>query len=185
MADQPSGFFGVQNNSGSADGAGLSTEELQKATAAVLIAAARSDGSIAPAELSAIVSAVEKHLHLSSAKARELVEWASASQSPLDSFVETIREKLSTADREQVLRCAWAVILRDSAIALDEGKFVVSLRQALGLSMEQSVLARKEAEGVSFDGFKELVDASKEMIDQTHEAASHGHLLDTNPKLKP
>lgn len=144
-------------------------DDVKLAAAAVLIAAARSDGMFGVEEQNAMISGIATRLHVDPDKVGGLLDNASdAYQSaPLESFLEVVRTQMTTEQREAVLVVAWAVIASDGIVTDEENKFAVGLRHSLGLSLEQSLRARKMAEEVEQDGFKELLENTAEVIGAT------------------
>ena len=145
-------------------------DKVKLAAAAVLIAAARSDGVFGVEEAGATLEGLETHLGVEPEKVQALFDQASDAYQtfPFNSFLETLRTSMSDGEREAVLSIAWAVIGADGIVTEEETKFATRLRQSLGLSLEQSLRARKTAEHVSQDGFHEFVQASAEVVTDTH-----------------
>ena len=140
--------------------------DLRLATAAVLVAAALADQVFTAAEKSRILSALTARLGVSPLEAQTLVIEANAedSQHKIEQFAARLREKLDIEERVNLLALTFSVIASDQESTADENVFAVKLRQQLGLSMEQSLRARKFAEHITLDGFKETVEASAEVV---------------------
>ncbi len=144
-------------------------DNVKLAAAAVLIGAARADGMFGVEEQEAILSGISLRLGVGGDKIGELLDQASDAfqASPLENFLETLRTRMNSDQLESILSIAWAVMAADGIVTEEETKFAVGLRQSLGLSLEQSLRARKMAEGCGQDGFKELLENSAEVISAT------------------
>lgn len=145
-------------------------DKVKLAAAAVLIAAARADGVFGVEEAGATLQGLETYLGVESTKVQALFDSASDAYQtfPFNTFLETLRTNMNDEEREAVLSIAWAVIGADGIVTEEETAFATQLRHSLGLSLEQSLRARKAAEHVTQDGFHEFVEQSAEVVSDTH-----------------
>jgi uncharacterized tellurite resistance protein B-like protein len=143
--------------------------DLRLATAVVLIAAAFSDQDFAPVERASAVNLLSTHLNIPRVQAESLIAEAQNKDNlqKLDAFATQLREKLDIDERVNVLALSWRIIAADQVSTADETMFEVKLRQQLGLSMEQGMLARKLSEHITIDGFKEVIEGSSEVVSAT------------------
>lgn len=144
------------------------TEEHTKlAVATVLLSAAKADAHFAKEERVTLLEQLEKRLGISREEAISLEAQAEVAEHShlLSQYTDLLVKELSVSQREFILALAWSLITADQKVAQEESAFAVKLRVSLGLSLEQSLRARKSAEGLKQDGFKEMVEASKEVHD--------------------
>jgi uncharacterized tellurite resistance protein B-like protein len=143
--------------------------DLQFATAVVLVAAAFADRSFAPVEQQQVISALTTRLNVPRVQAESLIAEAQDKRNlqKLAECTAGLRDKLDVEERVNLLALTWKIIASDQVSTADENAFAVNLRQQLGLSMEQSLRARKISEMVAIDGFKEVVEASPEVVGAT------------------
>ena len=167
MLDKLRGFFSVAQPL--AEQTIMTSEDLRLATAVILVACASTDRDFSASEYESIASLIQRHLKLSQIEVTKLIDAAATSEnvSMLAQFVSEIREHLTPQQREQVLSCAWAVIFADGICSDSEKSFASELRHSLGLSLEQALRARKLAEGVTTDGFKDFLSSSEEVMQAT------------------
>ena len=164
MFEEVRGFFGVRQRVEPTT-VEASSEDLRLAAGVVLIAAAKVDGHFDAAEADFIMDTVEQKFGLPREKVDEFLAGASSAldlASP-QSFINVINRHFSLDQRETILSVVWAVILSDGEATESESAFAAGLRTTLGLTLEQALRARKEAEGVGIDGFKEILEASPEV----------------------
>lgn len=174
MMDEVRGYFleglsGSKNPQAGVNLQNVHTDNLRSAAAVILINAAKSDLQIDSKERLAIVDTIERHLALPRAKVTALLEQheGSATSSKLNQFTQIIKKDFDLKQRTEILSWVWAVIAADGIATNEESSFAANLRNALGLSLEQAIQARKLAEHVELDGFKEPVEADQSVIDTT------------------
>jgi len=135
--------------------------DLRLATAVVLLEMAQVDGHYSSDEGRRIFLILEKEFGLTKEKTHELLEKTEINvggQTRLDHFIGIINSHFDTVQRQRILADAWRVIAADGETSQAEGKFAVRLREKLGLSMEQSLRARKLAEdGVDLGDTSKLI----------------------------
>ena len=102
-----------------AGGNGRSRDELQVALAALLIEAAYSDDHFDQAERATIVGLLERRFNLSASDARALLvsgEAAASESAELFHFTRTINERLSPAERIELVEMLWGVAYADGVL---------------------------------------------------------------------
>jgi len=130
--------------------------------AVMLVGCASADHDFSPVEREELIGMLSARFELPKVQAQLLIEEAREPQklAKLEQAAEKLREHLSVDDRVELLSLAWKVIAADHVSTGEESAFAVKLRRLLGLSMEQALRARKMAEAIVQDGFKEHVEAS-------------------------
>ena len=165
MLNKIQGYFAPQGD----DNISLehSDEHIRLAVATVLLSAARADAHFAESEKALLLTQLQNRLGISAEEARTLESQAEIAETKhlLKQYAEMLANELSLAQREFILTLAWSIITADSVVAAQESAFAAQLRHMLGLSLEQSLRARKASEGTNQDGFKEIVEASKDVHD--------------------
>lgn len=141
-------------------------ESVRRAMVAVLVSAAKSDDSFSDDERNQIRELVATKLSVSRAQVESFIS-AADSSATLDQALAELRASLNETQRQQLLACVWSIIGSDYVARAGESKFAAKLRVDLGLTLEQALQAGKIAEGVTIDGFKELVEASAEVLPGT------------------
>lgn len=164
MTKELRNYFGFQAE-GNRSGQSLSTVDLKLAVTVILMAAAKADNAFAEKEVQLIAQTIAKRLQLSVEKVATLMNEATATTNSLSlpRYIQEIKSQFPVEQREQILAVAWAVIAADGVATQEESAFARSLRDSLGLSMEQALRARKAAENVTLDGFKEVVEAAQQV----------------------
>lgn len=154
------------------------TEDTRRAVATVLASAARADSHFAAEECEALVNMFECKLGLERQCALSLLS-GSETQAILDEAIDELREVLSLEQRELILGLTWAIIAADKLVETEEKAFAASLRNNLGLTLEQSLRARKIAEGITIDGFKEFVEAYQGAVTSRRPFEEVGDTIDS------
>jgi uncharacterized tellurite resistance protein B-like protein len=153
-------FGGIDTLSVDADGIRASSD-LRLATAVILLEIAQIDGAYSSEEGRSIFLTLEKEFGLTKENTHALLEDASINaggQRRMDHFVEIINSHFDVLQKQRILADAWRIISADGETSQQESKFAVTLREKLGLSMEQSLRARKLAEeGVDLGDAAKLV----------------------------
>lgn len=163
MLGKIQGYFGIGENENISL---LDAKEHTKiAVATILLSAALADENFGETEHSLLLKQLEHRFGISAADAEELLTHVQSpgSQELLVKYLQTLGNDLTIQQREHILTLAWGIIAADKVVTDEETRFAVKLRQLLGLSMEQSMRARKAAEGLTLDGFKEVVETSEEV----------------------
>jgi len=135
--------------------------DLRLATAVILLEMAQIDGQYSSDEGRSLFLVLEKEFGLTKEKTHALLEKAEVNvggQSQLDHFVNIINSHFDVVQKQRILADAWRIISADGETSQSESKFAVRLREKLGLSMEQSLRARKLAEeGVDLGDTSKLI----------------------------
>jgi uncharacterized tellurite resistance protein B-like protein len=117
----------------------------------LLEAASAGEGGVIPEELMKLSGQLFAQFGLSDAELGHLLEMAALLQKEPEKskkLLLTIREQFSHDQRVELLSIVWRVFMVDKKIDSCEGQKAVEIRQALGLTMEAAVAARKRAEEV-------------------------------------
>jgi uncharacterized tellurite resistance protein B-like protein len=135
--------------------------DLRLATAVILLEMAQVDGHYTSDEGRSLFLLLEKEFGLTKEKTHALLEKAEINvggATRLDHFVGIINSHFDELQRQRILADAWKIISADGETSQQESKFAVHLRAKLGLSMEQSLRARKLAEeGVDLGDTSKLI----------------------------
>lgn len=135
--------------------------DLRLATAVILLEMAQVDGQYTSDEGRSLFLLLEKEFGLTKEKTHALLERAEINvggQTRLDHFVGIINSHFDILQKQRILADAWRIISADGETSQQESKFAVRLREKLGLSMEQSLRARKLAEdGVDLGDTSKLI----------------------------
>lgn len=164
MTKELRNYFGYQAEE-NRSGHSLSSVDLKLAVTVILIAAAKADAGFADSEMQLIAKSIADRLHLSIDKVTDLINEAAAATNSLSlpRYIQEVKSQFPVEQREEILAVAWAVIAADGIATKEESAFARSLRDSLGLSMEQALRARKAAENVTLDGFKEVIEAAQQV----------------------
>ncbi len=123
--------------------------DLAVAVAAILIDIGRSDSAFESSEMQRILSLLEVEFQLSGAEAGQAYEVAEflqrTSSDKLEQLFAAIKTGFDVNQRVRVLGMAWKVLLADREIVASETQGTAHLRQQLGLSLEQALLAQRIA----------------------------------------
>lgn len=165
MLQKIGGYFGLDG----AENISLldAKEHTKLAVAVVLLECARIDHLLRAEERELIKKQLEHRLGITPHEASVLEAQAEEQHGAdlVGKYGATLVQELTVAQREFLLTLAWSVIASDGIVADAESQFAVRLRQMLGLSAEQSLRARKAAEGLTIDGTKELIESSSVVHD--------------------
>lgn len=135
--------------------------DLRLATAVILLEMAQVDGHYTSDEGRSLFLLLEKEFGLTKEKTHALLEKAEVNvggQTRLDYFVGIVNSHFDDLQKQRILADAWRIISADGEMSQQESKFAVRLREKLGLSMEQSLRARKLAEdGVDLGDTAKLI----------------------------
>lgn len=126
-----------------------SSRELKVATAFVLFELCRVDDSFARNELQTLLESFSQLFDCTDSETGEMMQVIEAlGDKPelLSRFCETLRSNFGADQRRSLLSIVWRIILADGEVEVDETRYATRLRALLGLSMEQAILARQEAE---------------------------------------
>jgi uncharacterized tellurite resistance protein B-like protein len=126
--------------------------QLQVAMVVTLLEAAGAGaGGVQPEELMKLSGQLFAQFGLSDGELGHLLEVAALLRKEPEKskkLLLTIREQFSYDQRVELLSIVWRIFMVDKKIESCEGQKAVEIRQALGLTMEAAVAARKRAEEV-------------------------------------
>jgi len=126
----------------------LGTEDARLALAALMVRAARADSMYEASEREEILARLAARHSLPDAKARALLAEAEALEAEAPDtvrFTRLIKQAVPYEDRADVMETLWAVALADGARAPEEDAFLRQLAPLLGVSDQDSALARQRA----------------------------------------
>jgi uncharacterized tellurite resistance protein B-like protein len=127
----------------------LPAPDAKLALGALLVRVAKSDHVYTVSEISLIDRLLGRHFGLNpvaAAKMRATCEKLQARAPDSDEFAGLIRKELPEEDRLEALSDLWKVVMADGEQHETEVAIVEAVRQALGLSEEQSAVARARAQ---------------------------------------
>lgn len=125
------------------------SKDLIVSIVALLLNMGHSDHSFADEEFKAIISSLNSHFDLSDQEAGHMVDIADIlrrEKQKAGEVIRIIREGYSPQQREQILTILWKVVLADGRVEDFEVKYASTVRDQLGLTLEASIRARKNAE---------------------------------------
>ncbi|MGR3782422.1 MAG: tellurite resistance TerB family protein [Albimonas sp.] len=126
----------------------LGTEDARLALAALMVRAARADSMYEASEREEILARLAARHSLPDASARALLAEAEALEAEAPDtvrFTRLIKQAVPYEDRADVMETLWAVALADGARAPEEDAFLRQLAPLLGVSDQDSALARQRA----------------------------------------
>jgi uncharacterized tellurite resistance protein B-like protein len=115
------------------------------ALAALLVRLARSDGTYAPAEIARIDRVLSARHGADAQGLRQRAEALEAQAPDTVRFTRAIKDATAPEDREELLQALWSVALADSAREAEEDQLMRLVTSLLGLTDQQSALARQRA----------------------------------------
>ncbi len=162
------GFFEEDESAPRLDDEGM--QAVRIGIAFLLTAAARSDGTLGAKETDLISRILVNKLGLPASRINSLMHAAPTPQieNAINESISFMAQTYSVSQREKILALIWSVIVADGVVEDIEAAFASHVRTALGLSLEQGLRARKRAEFIKIDGFKEFIEAWQG-IDDTKE----------------
>jgi len=142
------------------------SNDIRLATAVLLLEMAQVDGGYTSEEGRSLFQALEKEFGLTKEMTHSLLEKAEQNvggPGRIDHFVQIINSSFDDLQRQRVLSDVWKIVSADGVTSEREQKFAVYLREKLGLSMEQSLRARKMSEeGVDLGDVSKLANLTSE-----------------------
>jgi uncharacterized tellurite resistance protein B-like protein len=127
----------------------LSPDDARTALAALMVRLARSDGRYSETEQRIIDAALADRFGLDAAAARALradAEETEAQAPDTVRFTRMIKDDVPYEEREGVVEALWRVALTDGGIGADERGFLRLVANLLGVSDQDSGLARQRVE---------------------------------------
>ena len=115
------------------------------ALAALLVRLARADGQYAPAEVARIDRILIARHGAGAADLRERAEVLQAQAPDTVRFTRAIKDATALEDRAEMLQAMWSVALADEAREAEEDQLMRLVANLLGLTDQQSALARQKA----------------------------------------
>lgn len=128
----------------------LPKPDAKLALGALMVRVAKSDMNYQVSEISRIdllLARLNRLKPIEAAKMRATCEKLDKQAPETQEFGRLIRETVSRADRVDALEALWEVVLADGVRRETELAVVEEVRQALGLTEEDSAVARATAEG--------------------------------------
>jgi uncharacterized tellurite resistance protein B-like protein len=145
LSDLRNYFHGIDSVSVDKDGKPTS-DDLKLAAAMLLLECARVDGSYQQVEAQTIAELIENNFGLDQKKTLALIEKADTTRPDHEKFVQYIRDGFDESQKQLLLSLLWRAIAADGVADKLETAFATTLRTQLGLTMEQSIRARRLAE---------------------------------------
>ena len=127
---------------------GTSSNEMQLATAALLIEAAQLDGEYSVEEQGKISSLLQKHFKLDETTAGTLIKQAedkSDNSIQIFGFTRVISDHCTNEERIEIIELLWAVVYADGELHPYEGNLMRRIAGLLHVSDRDSGDARKRA----------------------------------------
>jgi uncharacterized tellurite resistance protein B-like protein len=115
------------------------------ALAALLVRLARADGQYAPAEVARIDRILIARHGAGAADLRKRAEVLEAQAPDTVRFTRAIKDATALEDRAEMLQAMWSVALADEAREAEEDQLMRLVANLLGLTDQQSALARQKA----------------------------------------
>lgn len=143
-------FFDQSLGAGGAEPATTREQELQLATAVLLIEVARADFSEDELEVSAVGALLEGHLGLSRDDIDKLVEEAQRHadhSASLQSFTRQLHEELSSEEKLNVIEMLWRVALADENLDKHEDHLIRKVAGLLYISHTDLIRIRNLVSG--------------------------------------
>ncbi|QCO56651.1 TerB family tellurite resistance protein (plasmid) [Pseudorhodobacter turbinis] len=126
----------------------LPAPDADLALAALLVRLARADGDYAQTEVARIDRVLASHRNISQTEAADLRARAEVLESEAPDtvrFTRAIKEATAPEDRTHLLEAMWSVALADDARDAAEDQLMRLVSNLLGLTDQQSALARQRA----------------------------------------
>jgi len=148
MFEKIKGLFD-KNTSLDIDANGEATnEDLQIATAVLLLEMAGRDEDYAQEEIKSIADALKRQFNSSHEEILNLLEKADSlrgEQKKIDSFISLINQHFSVLQKRTILAMLWRVVVADGQVDTFEERFTTQLKFRLKLSDEDVTEAQKMA----------------------------------------
>ena len=137
----------MQRLSAPEEEAKLAGDELQLATAALLVHAAAVDGHVAAAERAVLKALMERHFALPPDEAEALVaEAEERERSAIDiyTFTRVLQGKLAQEDRQHIVELMWEIVAADGEVHPYESNLVWRAAELIGVSTRDRVTLRQQ-----------------------------------------
>ena len=125
--------------------AGVTPFDLQMATGVCLVAAAKADQVLTPAEREQIVKALSRQFHLPAGEAAYTLNVAASllkNPEKLGAFAELVRRHFPLQQRITLLGHAWKIVTSDQVVTGDETQMIGRIQEKLGLTDEHLTAAK-------------------------------------------
>jgi uncharacterized tellurite resistance protein B-like protein len=127
-------------------GPALGHDELQVATAALLVHAAAIDGEFAAAERTTLTHLLAARFELSPTEADDLIAAAEAREAEavdIYRFTRVLQERLGQDGRKEIVRLMWEVVAADGEIDEFESNLVWRAAELIGVSTRDRIALRR------------------------------------------
>jgi uncharacterized tellurite resistance protein B-like protein len=124
------------------------TRGLQLATAALLFEVVRGDGTMAPAERDALLTAVGSKFGLTAAEAAELIDLAEQETQLANDyfqFTSLINRRFSPQQKQQVIELMWRVAYADASLSAHEQHVLRKVAELLHVPHGDYIAAKMRA----------------------------------------
>lgn len=123
----------------------LAEPDADLALAALLVRLARADGTYAPAEVARIDRILTARHGAAAPELRARAEALEAEAPDTVRFTRALKDATALEDRAELLVAMWSVALADDAREAEEDQLMRLVTSLLGLTDQQSALARQKA----------------------------------------
>ena len=123
----------------------LAEPDADLALAALLVRLARADGTYAPAEVARIDRILTARHGTAAPELRARAEALEAEAPDTVRFTRALKDATALEDRAELLVAMWSVALADDAREAEEDQLMRLVTSLLGLTDQQSALARQKA----------------------------------------
>lgn len=125
------------------------SNELTLGTILALLNMAEADNRFADDEFRSIVASLNREFDLTDEEAGHLIEIAAVLKQDKQKsreLLDSVKHAFSFEQKEIVLSMLWKLVLADGLVEEFEASYAAKIREELGLSLEQGVRARIQAE---------------------------------------
>lgn len=127
-----------------------SQRDVRVATVALLLVLAHADKEFDANESREIVGAMCRHFNIMEdqevGELMEIADYVRKDPKKLDTFTQVVKDNFNQEQKILLLGMVWRVIKADGLVSKLEAVFARELRGKLGLTLEQAVLAQRQAE---------------------------------------
>ncbi|WP_020400654.1 TerB family tellurite resistance protein [Kordiimonas gwangyangensis] len=126
--------------------------ELQIATAALMVSVASSDGEFCDDERERLTDCLTEHFWLTSEEAEEIIDRAHEEEQDAPSlyrFTRAIAKELDQEGRQEIVRLLWQVAFADNRIDNFEANVLAKIAGLLGVTEEDRIRIKHEVEAAT------------------------------------
>jgi len=126
--------------------------DLQIATAALMVSVASSDGEFCDDERERLTDCLTEHFWLTSEEAEEIIDRAHDEEQDAPSlyrFTRTIAKELDQEGRQEIVRLLWQVAFADNRIDNFEANVLAKIAGLLGVTEEDRIRIKHEVEAAT------------------------------------